>query len=494
MTTKHFQPFATLFAQKWVFFTALFSFFFSAVTSGVNASEKVALPIPPLVHKQLNDVVSKYPGLSGQAVLITPQNTFFVNFGNVPVDANAQAIEPVSASTVFRLGSITKSFTAIALLKLIEQYPDKVALDDPISKFIEDGWITNSYANDITLAQLLEHTAGFTDISGEEFDFNEPIPLEDALLKFKQYHHTRWNPGEFSSYSNLGAGFVGYVIEQVSGKPYEDFLAEVVLNPLGMTTAGFKQSSVRVIGYKSDGVTVIPYWHTVYRPFGGLNASALDMSRYLQELLNPKLLSAKELQQFITPNTGLAAESGLTFGYALGNYTALVEDYLFHGHSGDADGYLSRFGFSQEAEGAYYVVINRFDRALVSRLQDVLANAVVAHAKRPPPKAPKILTITDNYQWIDGRYTEATARFINEDKSTAEFGQIYFDTRKNVIRVKRAGRSDSLWYPVAIGKNKEGEEWVSVRHNYENRATAVFLKKKDGRIAFITEFWNLVKM
>ncbi len=157
---------------------------------------------------------------------------------------------PNSEKTKFHVASVTKTFTAAAILQL--ERAGKLKLDDPLSKYIPD--FLNG--DRITIEQMLTHTSGLPDFySLPEYPLRkyQRITLPD-LVAWVKTKPLDFFPGSKSSYSNTGYAFLAYIIEQVSGKPYEQFLAEEVLKPAGMKDTGaFRDDAIianRATGYQ----------------------------------------------------------------------------------------------------------------------------------------------------------------------------------------------------------------------------------------------------
>ena len=212
--------------------------------------------------------------------------------------------EGVDAQTPFRWGSISKTFTALALLRLVEQ--GKVTLDDPASRFLPADSFHNPWAasQPLRLLHLLELSAGFSDLSGVEFNLKKPLSLADALALNPSARTSHWPPGLQHSYTNVNPGLSAAVIERVSGRSFEDFVQGQVFAAIGMHAASFYPVPGLPGGFKADGTTRIPYWHMTFRAFGALNASLEEMSRFLTMLLNDGQLDGRTIFTYLCPSTG----------------------------------------------------------------------------------------------------------------------------------------------------------------------------------------------
>jgi len=233
--------------------------------------------------------------------------------------ANLDRDLPNTSQTIFRIGSITKSFTALAILILHEE--GALSIDNHISEYLPD----NPHGAKITLRHLLNHTSG---ISGGE---NEP------LLS---------NPGDRLNYSNAGYNMLGHIIEKVSGKSYGDYLKETIFAPLGMTNSGYDLNDTRLenraSGYASagEGKYVNSEDPDMSGPFaaGGIYSTVEDMFLWDQVLYTNKLLKSSTLQEAFTPVT---LNDGRKKPYGMGwmiNQTRGLKEF---GHGGDITGYNS---------------------------------------------------------------------------------------------------------------------------------------------------------
>ena len=309
--------------------------------------------------------------------------------------ADRETGRAVNDDTVFRIGSITKTFTSLALL--IAEQRGAFRLEQPVRDLLEQVPFSNPWeaTDPIRVAHLLEHTAGFTDLSWEEMSHSDPKPitLAEGLAFRPENRRAAWRPGEHSSYSNAGAGIAAYVLQQCTGRNFERFVVEELFEPLGMTSASlFLDESTEkhlATGYDSDGVSVIPYWHMLFRPFGAINVRPEHMAPFLQFMLDQgryggkELLPAAALRRLEGPQTTVAARAGLRYGYGLGNYTWYRNGHLFHGHGGDGDGYLAHYGYNRDTNMGYFIVITRFTHRPLRRMRNRIEDYITADRRHP---------------------------------------------------------------------------------------------------------------
>ena len=207
------------------------------------------------LEKGIDELLKKQFSLSqpGCEVLVAKHGQVIYKkaFGSANIELNV----PLLPDMVFNLASITKQFTAVAILQLVEQ--GKISLQDSLQKFIPD-FPSKGYT--ITIENLLTHTSGipdylqldFPNINMERWDFM-PKQLIDS---FKSYP-LQFQPGTRFSYSNSGYYLLGYIIEQVSGKRYQSYIQDNLLKPLGLTHTYFDSAGIiipnRVNGYWKEG-------------------------------------------------------------------------------------------------------------------------------------------------------------------------------------------------------------------------------------------------
>ena len=165
--------------------------------------------------------------------------------------ANYELDVPNMPQTKFRLGSITKQFTAMAIMQLQER--GLLSVTDKLSKYIPD----YPHGDEITIHHLLTHTSGIVAKISECNDEKiKPHTIQQVIALFKN-KPLDFKPGEKYSYSNAGYIVLSYIIEKASGKKYEEFLREYVFMPLGMNSSGYDQASLiikkRASGYNNNG-------------------------------------------------------------------------------------------------------------------------------------------------------------------------------------------------------------------------------------------------
>jgi CubicO group peptidase (beta-lactamase class C family) len=215
--------------------------------------------------------------------------------------ANVELQVPVKPETVFQSGSVGKQFTATAVMMLVEE--GKVRLDDPLRKYFKAA--PRSW-DDVTVRELLSHTAGFGDYP-KDFDFRKDW-TEDELLKLVEGIPLAYLPGTKWEYSNLGYLTLGILIHRVTGEFYGDFLGQRIFAPLAMhATRIISEADIvpnRAAGYRlvkgelKNQEWVAPMINTTAD--GSLYFSTLDLAKWDEALYTEKLLTRSSLDQMWT--------------------------------------------------------------------------------------------------------------------------------------------------------------------------------------------------
>ena len=395
----------------------------------------------------------------------------------------------VTADTMFRVGSITKGFVALSALQLAER--GKLSFDEKVADVAPEIPVANPWAatNPVTLANLLEHTAGFDDFSLAEFyDFDappdNPRPLRWTLTHFSGPEHVRWQPGSRMSYSNPGYGLAGYIVEKAAGVPLEDYIAANILRPIGMTHSDMRLTPAvkDALAQGYDGESAVPYFPIFLRPAGEMKSSPNEMARFVRMMLNrgeidgAKIVSPESITRMETPETSLAARAGLKDGYGFGNYEDQKEPLIQRGHDGGIDGSLSRYVYVPEADVGYFFSIN--DSSLGSGdavhelgqlLYAYMTRGTKAH-QEPATKMPKGAS-----EWI-GYYAPASPRQEKLRYLNLLLGGEFVSIRNGTMYVRSVFAAPRELIPV--GANQ-------FRSDRSEEATTIFTTDGKGSVVMV---------
>jgi CubicO group peptidase (beta-lactamase class C family) len=303
--------------------------------------------------------------------------------------ADRAANAPVTRDTIYHWASITKTFTAVAIMQLRDQ--GKLTLDDPIVDYVPElALVHNPHGKmrDITIRHLLSHSAGFRGGTwpwGGDKPWHpfEP-PAWEQVAAMMPYTEILFPPGTRYSYSNPGIIFLGRVIERLSGEPFETYIDKQILRPLGMRDTFFDRAPAAVRPFRShsyyltDGtLTEAPFdFDTgITVSNGGLNAPIIDLAKWIGFLIGRstpvpaggadydailKRSSLEEMFQPVVPViAGGTGEQGVGTG-AMGLSFFLEK----HGgldliaHSGSQNGFIAHFYIHVPSRSAYIVAFN----------------------------------------------------------------------------------------------------------------------------------------
>ena len=336
-----------------------------------TAEQKENLPHPKTVEelrKAMKDVLDKehVPG-AGVALIAGGEVLWCGGIGKADLAANRD----VTCDTEFRVGSVSKTFVALSLLKLQEEGKINLyaRLQDVAPEIpVKNGW---EATRPVRVVNLLEHTAGFDDMEfSEVYNLHDryDFPLLDVFKRFQKPQIARWPPGTRMSYSNPGNAVAGYLIEKVTGRPFDQYIRDTFLRPMGMEKADYPFTDLNKLllatAYDGDPPKALGYPFIYLRPAGDLKTSAGELGKLVQFLLRrgkageTQLVKPESILRMEAPETTLAARNGLRPGYGLGNYSSVEGGIVTHGHDGGIDGFLSTYRYMPEQNWGYVILLN----------------------------------------------------------------------------------------------------------------------------------------
>jgi CubicO group peptidase (beta-lactamase class C family) len=332
--------------------------------------------------------------------------------------SNVAANQATTGETLFRIGSTSKGFVSLSILKLVNE--GKFSLQDPVHKLVPEIWFENRWeaTDPVLVVDLLEHTTGWDDIHMREYAKDAKGMTQREALDYDHHSRTsRWRPGTRMSYCNAGPTVAAYIVEKITGQRYEDYVTQNFFLPLGMKTATyFEQPSPQLTTlYHPDGKTPYPYWNIIGRPSGAINASAKDMAAYLQFYLNRgsvggvQIMPAASIDRMETPTRTWEARQGLKAGYGLSNYPSLHDGFVYHGHSGGVDGGLTEMAYMPEYGVGYSYSINSGNGEAFGKIGDAIRAYITRDLTRPP--VPAAAPLPANAADYAGWYEPASPRF-----------------------------------------------------------------------------------
>ena len=280
--------------------------------------------------------------INGATVAVVKDGALFFAKGYGWSDANRRS--PVSADrTLFRIGSVSKLFTWTAVMQLVEQ--GKLDLDADVNRYI-DFKIPDTYPQAITLRHIMTHTPGFEE-DGRDLIVDDPARLV-PLGKWLATHipgRVR-PPGTYSSYSNYATALAGYIVERVSGMPWDDYIEQRILVPLGMTQTTTRQPLPAKFaadmsgGFAWTGGSYKPEKFEIVlpAPAGSIGSSATDMAKFMLAHLGNGTYNGQRIlaeSTAVRMHTRAFAHDPRLPGFDLGFYEKSSHGVRIVGHGGD---------------------------------------------------------------------------------------------------------------------------------------------------------------
>ncbi|HEY0143960.1 MAG TPA: serine hydrolase domain-containing protein [Thermoanaerobaculia bacterium] len=311
----------------------------TACAAGADRSRPTAAP------RQLETLIAatmqerQIPG-AAVAVLKDGRPLLLKGFGV----ASQETRTPVSVDTIFQIASTTKPFTAMAVMMLVEE--GKLELDAPVRRYLE--WVPEVYAG-VTLRQLLHHTSGVArDLRRENVDEFDVAEFRRRLASATP----SFSPGARWEYSNTGYALLSFVVEEVSGRPFGEFLRARIFAPLGMRSTGYrvaqKNDSLHAVGYDLANGEPQRAPH-VFSGFGnsGIETSLRDLVRWAKAVEQRKLLRPQTYDLLFGPGKLASGETakfdfgGASSTYGLGWFLSSYEGETLVTHGGAIAGFSS---------------------------------------------------------------------------------------------------------------------------------------------------------
>jgi len=395
---------------------------------------------------------------------------------------NLQEGRPVSAQTsLFQIGSVGKVFTATAVLQLAEQ--GKLNLHADVNTYLKTFHIPATYPQPITLAHLLTHTAGFEDrLTGK--DARTPSDLEPLGQWLAEHMPARVRPpGELTAYSNYGFALAGYIVEQVSGIPFDQYVEQHLFQPLGMRESTSRQPVPASLAaalctsytYSNGGYTPDPFALLQPTPAGAISTTATDMANFMLAQLQSgrfgteRILQAATAQEMQTQQfTNDPRVSGLTYGFDAELYLNR-ERLLVKG--GDSSSFSSLLALLPEQQVGLFVSYNSAGGNVA---RDGLLRAFLDHYF-PAPKA----TLGSPPAGFAERISQVSGTYLSTRHSSTTYEKLLTPFSAE-ISVSDGGNGR-----LVIGHSTfvEGAPWVF--HQVDGQDTVVFRSDKSGMLMLI---------
>lgn len=292
---------------------------------------------------------------------------------------------PATPDTDYRLASVTKQFTAMAIMQLADA--GKLSIDDPITKFFPE---FPKYGKKITVRNLLNHTSGLWDYE-ELIPKGATIPVLDinALRLVMQQDKTYFPPGAQFRYSNTGFALLALIVEKVSGETFASYLHKHIFAPLHMDQTLAYEGGISTVVNRAFGYTQTPEGFkrtdqsltSSVLGDGGVYSSINDLRKWDEALYGTKLVSRNMLKAAFTPGPNTRHGDGplqYGFGWFIGDYRGLRNIW----HSGESIGFTTRIERFPDRKFTVIILTNRND-AKISDIPHKIADLYLFNAAAP---------------------------------------------------------------------------------------------------------------
>lgn len=389
--------------------------------------------------------------IAGGALLVFQKNKILLkkSYGKACLELSVAMPE----NGQFEIGSVTKQFTAVAILKLVEA--KKISLDDDFTNYLE----FDTKGRKITINNLLNHTSGipsYTEI--EEFwDLSIESHPRDTLVRMVERKDLLFEPNEELIYNNSGYFFLGLIIEKVTGLSYEEFLNQELFEPLGMNNTSYcsntevAKNKVYGYNYTPNGLKQKPYLNHIW-PYsaGSLCSTTEDLLTWMNSLHTKKVLSEPMYQLLISPGK---LNDGMPVSYAKGLINFSNFGHKEIAHAGGIHGFLSDTRYFPKEDLYIICLINTTGPNGASFFAEEITWKILNKKKYEQ------LDLDSNAINIQGKYIRNTGNL----KQSLDVQLI----KKNVITVHDLKKDQIDTLDVYIGNNTwlKGTDRITIKNN-----------------------------
>lgn len=442
-------------------FNAVFCLIFCLLLSALLPAEEATEKVPgPTTLEDLKAAVSKVVSENevpavGIAMVAESGPTWVGAIGKANLEDDIDADE----NSLFRIGSTSKMFVALSVLKLVEE--GKLSLSDRLADLAPEIEFENQWedTDPVRIVHLLEHTTGWDDIHLPEFAHNDPTPatLKEGLDFHPHSRKSRWKPGTRMSYCNAGPAVAAYVVEKVTGQEFERYVHDNFFMPMGMDSATYLLSE----DVKTKGVTSYAndnqpqdYWHILQRPSGSINASPIDMAQMVGFFVNRgevdgrQLISKSSLDRMERVESTSGAKVGLQAGYGLSNYSSAHKSWVYREHNGGVNGGLTELAYLPEARFGHVMMMNSDDYSSFTEISDLVRDYETHNLVATAIK--NAVTVTAGHRAIAGLYHPVNSRQQISYFMDRVFGvqKLHFEEDR-LSRKPLLGGEPTTYFPVS---------------------------------------------
>jgi len=366
----------------------------------------------PALERYVADVMERF-SVPGMTVAVT-RGDEMVYAGAFGV-TNLQTLEPMRPEHIFHMASVSKPFVATAIMQLVEA--GRIDLDEPVVTYLPYFALDDERSSQITVRQMLNHTSGMPDV--EDYEWDRPQYDDGAAERYVRSLASEKMiaaPGELCRYSNMAFDTLGDVIAKVSGRIFEDFVDEGILDPLGMVESSFLRTEIAEqlrttphVWRLGPVVSEIYPYNRPHAPSSTLNSSVVEMTRWAIANLNRgeldgvRILSERSYDELWTPSARISDTSQIGLSWFIGEHRGLQTI----SHGGGDTGYRTFLVLVPEPDLGLVIAAN-YDLTPMAELSKGLLDVVLGYQ----PEMPRrwiALTFAETY--LSGGLEAAKSRY-----------------------------------------------------------------------------------
>ncbi|MGA7525470.1 MAG: serine hydrolase [Acidobacteriaceae bacterium] len=422
----------------------------------------------------------KRENIAGAVVMVVKDGKVLYTHGYGYADVAKKT--PVTPDTLFRPGSISKLFTWTAVMQLVQA--GKIDLHANINQYL-DFKVPATYPQPITMWNLMTHTPGFEEAIKDLID-NEPKPMPLRQYLVNHMPDRVYPPGTIPAYSNYGATLAGYIVQRVSGMPFDDYVEKNIFQPLGMTHTTFVQPLPAALQpFMSQGYALAtsppkPYETIAAEPAGSSATSANDISHFMiahlqggeyngVSILSPATVAQMHSAQF-------AADPSLPH-MALGFYEETRNGHRIIGHGGDTQWFHSDLHLIQDENLGFFVSYNSVGRGEIDARGELFHAFLNRYFPYRIPPAAKQPNAVRDAQSVAGEYITSRRPVTNILSFFGFLSNLSVIPNKDgtitVSEFKSMNQVPKTFVEIGplLYREKNGQDLVGFTRDYQNRLT-----------------------
>ncbi len=411
----------------------------------------------------------------------------------------SQAFGSAGPATVFRVGSVSKLFTDLAIMQLVER--GELDLDRPVTEYIPEFHPRNPFGAPITLRELMSHRSGLQREPPAGHYFDPSSPSLKATVESMNRTELIYAPGLRTKYSNAGIAVAGYVLERLKGQPFAEYLKNAVLRPLSLTHCAFEPEPAiarnlsKAFLWTYDGRTFdAPAFQLGISPSGSLYATAADLATFVSALFVPgKTVRRETLERMWTPQFGQS-------GFGIGFRVSQLDGHRMVGHAGAIYGFATELAaLPDEKLGAIAITTMDSANAVTGRIAAAaLRLMLAARTGKPLPDIPVTHAIApERARRLDGRYPDFELTERNGDLFALRHdGGSQLRLRElngELIADDRLGYGTRFTEQGKLPDRKPAPppaEWTGLIGEYGWDHNILYILERDGRLNALIEWYE----